>query len=69
MYDLDSSNLYDYSYARPLSSNGPWERIVDSDYPMDLDGSRLGPEDCFKLEFSGWKMHIEFKPKHLKVTQ
>lgn len=60
--DLNSPHL-NYSYAKPIGSSGPWEKVIDSDYPMNLDGTRAGQEDAFKLEFSGWSRHIIFKPK------
>jgi hypothetical protein len=59
--NLSAKNV-DYTYARRSGSNDPWERIVDSEGPYEEDGS-MGAPDCFKLEYSGWATHIEFKPK------
>lgn len=54
---------YDYSFARPLGSVGDWEKVLSSDCPYDWStGLPDGPDDCFKLEFSGWSFYIEFKP-------
>ena len=63
--DLNSKK-YNYSFARPLDGgyNAEWERIVDCEGPYEDNGT-MGPPDMFKLEFSGWKRHIEFKPKEL----
>lgn len=61
-----------FCFARPLGSGGDWERVIDSDFPCCMEtGKRLGPEDVFKLEYSGWTMHVEFKPKigSLSATQ
>lgn len=60
MIDLNNSAVYDYRFARPVGQK-EWERVVDSDSPMDLDGSISGPPDVFKLEFSNWCSYIEFK--------
>ena len=55
---------YNYSYAKPAASNGDWEKVIAADCPLDpYDLSPLGPDDCFKLEFSGWTHHVEFMPK------
>lgn len=61
-YDLTRTDL-DYTMARPLGSSGEFERIIDSDYPMNLDGTPAGPDDVFKLEYSGWNSWVEFAPK------
>ena len=54
----------DYSFAKPVDSNGPWERVLDSDCPRDAYTiESLGPDDCFKLELSGWTSHVVFKPR------
>lgn len=53
---------YDYTMARKVGSNGEWERIVDDEGPYMEDGS-MGAPDMFRLEFSGWTRHIEFKPR------
>lgn len=53
----------DYTRARPLGSDGEFERIIDSDYLTNHDGSRASEDDMFKLEYSGWKRHIEFAKK------
>lgn len=61
-HDLTNPKL-DYCYARDLAvDNSPWERIIDAEGPYNDDGT-MGPDDMFKLEFSGWKNYIEFKPK------
>lgn len=52
-----------YLYARPLGSNGPYERIIDDDYPTNPDGSKSESIDMFKLEKSGWTRYIEFMPE------
>lgn len=61
-----NSDKFDYRYARPLGvENAPWERVIDDDSPVDFEtGKIMGPPDVFKLEFSGWNSHIEFKPKN-----
>lgn len=51
---------YDYSRARPIGSTGDYEKIIAADCPYNEDGTRAGPDDAFKLEYSGWKMDIEF---------
>lgn len=62
MLDLNNSEKFDYSLARPIGSQ-EWERVIEADSPMNDDGSYAGPPDVFKLEFSGWNSYIEFKPK------
>ena len=42
--------------ARLIGSDGDYEEVIDSDYPTNEDGSRAGPEDTFRLEYSGWNM-------------
>lgn len=54
---------YDFTMARRANTNAPYEQIVDTDYPTNENGSPAGPDDMFKLEFSGWVRHVEFKPK------
>lgn len=61
-HNLTNPNV-NYSYARDLAvENSDWERVIDSEGPYFDDGT-MGPDDMFKLEFSGWKNYIEFKPK------
>lgn len=51
----------DYSFARPVGSKGPWEKVLGADRPLDVDLSHMGPDNCWKLEHSGWTSHVEFK--------
>jgi hypothetical protein len=54
----------DYSMARPAESFGPWERVLEADCPLDPQTLQaIGPDDCFKLEYSGWTRHVIFKPE------
>lgn len=53
---------YDYRMARRIGTQDDWELVVDADSPLNEDGSYAGPPDVFKLEYSGWVTHIEFKP-------
>jgi hypothetical protein len=54
---------FDYTRARPAGSVGEYEKVISADSPLNEDGSYAGPPDVFKLEYSGWTMHVEFAPK------
>ena len=61
---MEYEQKFDWSFARPRGSCGPWERVLDSDRPLDpYTLEPLGPDDCFKLEESGWSYLPIFKPK------
>lgn len=53
---------YDYGFARESGKNGEWERVIHTDRPMYENGE-TGPDNCWKLEKSGWCSYVEFKPK------
>lgn len=53
---------YNYTLARPIGSNEDFERIIDTDYPVNDNGLPIGEDDMFKLEYSGWTRYVEFAP-------
>lgn len=63
MGDTEMDENLDYTRAREIGSLSEYERIVDVDYPTNEDGSPAGPDDMFKLEFSGWVGSVEFAPR------
>lgn len=56
----NSMTKNDYTMARRAGSNDEYEKIVGAEGPYEEDGT-MGPDDMFKLEFSGWCDHVEFK--------
>ena len=56
-------NKVNYRMARKLGTDSEFERIVETDCPMDEYCQITGPDDMFRLEYSGWQRHIEFAMK------
>lgn len=61
------AKMFDYNYGRPMGTDSEFERIVDSESPVNADGTYAGGPDMFKLEYSGWVRHVEFKLKEIDV--
>lgn len=53
---------FDYTMGRRIGSEKDWERIIESEGFAYEDGRMESEPDRFRLEFSGWTGHIEFKP-------